>query len=60
MTLAPNVVKGLSQAVFAFWDTRHQQLSRQADIGRSDQGTRGSVTGGKQMDGFVKLFGNSS
>ena len=42
-----------SDAVRAFWDTRAAQAAAQELRGVSDQGTRGSVTGGKQLDGFV-------
>ena len=46
---------GISKAVRHFWDTRSGQAKKQQDAGRSDQGARGAVTGGKQMDGFVLL-----
>ncbi len=42
-----------SEAVGYFWHTRARQASRQEQRGASDQGTRSSVTGGKQMDGFI-------
>ena len=42
-----------SDAVRYFWHTRLSQASQQEERGISDQGTRSSVTGGKQMDGFV-------
>lgn len=38
-----------------FWATRNNQSLRQSESGRSDQGSRGAVTGGKQMDAFVDL-----
>jgi len=46
---------GISKAVRHFWETRSGQVKKQQDAGRSDQGSRGAVTGGKQMDGFVLL-----
>lgn len=46
---------GITNAVKQFWDTRSGQARKQQDSGRSDQGSRGAVTGGKQMDGFVLL-----
>ena len=46
---------GLAGAVRHFWETRDGQARKQQDAGRSDQGARGAVTGGKQMDGFVSL-----
>lgn len=46
---------GITKAVRHFWETRSGQARRQQDAGRSDQGSRGAVTGGKQMDGFVLL-----
>lgn len=42
----------LADAVAFFWDTRRGQFSR----GVHDQGNRGAVTGGKQLDGFVDLI----
>lgn len=46
---------GVTEAVRHFWNTRAGQAKKQVDSGRSDQGARGAVTGGKQMDGFVSL-----
>lgn len=46
---------GVDSAVRHFWKTRSGQAQRQQEAGRSDQGARGAVTGGKQMDGFVRL-----
>ena len=46
---------GIAKAVRHFWETRSNQAKKQQDAGRSDQGSRGAVTGGKQMDGFVLL-----
>ncbi len=46
----------LSGAVRHFWKTRAAQKARQgAASGQRDQGNRTAVTGGKQLDGFVKL-----
>jgi hypothetical protein len=38
-----------------FWLTRNAQAGEQAKRGVTDQGARSAVTGGKQMDGFVKI-----
>lgn len=38
-----------------FWLTRQQQSTRQGDTADRDRGARGAVTGGKQMDRFVRL-----
>ena len=46
---------GIAKAVRHFWNTRSGQAKKQQDAGRTDQGSRGAVTGGKQMDGFVLL-----
>lgn len=43
-----------SDAVSAFWAMRSRQSKEQRRRGVSDQGGRGTVTGGRQMDGFVK------
>lgn len=46
----------VKDAVKNFWATRDGQATRQSLTGRRDQGARGAVTGGKQMDGFVNLI----
>lgn len=45
-----------SKAVAHYWRTRTSQRSKQKKGGRADQGRRGAVTGGAQMDGFIDLF----
>lgn len=50
------LMSGITKAVRHFWETRSDQARKQQDTGRSDQGSRGAVTGGKQMDGFVLLM----
>lgn len=45
----------LRDAVRHFWQTRQHQSSRQGDADDRDRGSRGAVTGGKQMDGFIRL-----
>lgn len=42
-------------AVELYWHARLQQARKQAQAGRSDQGARGAVTGGRQMTGFASL-----
>ena len=42
-------------AVRHFWLTRQQQATRQQGGTDRDRGSRGAVTGGKQMDGFIDL-----
>jgi len=55
-----NIPKDLNQrietAVEYFWQTRTGQISKQESSGTKDQGNRGAVTGGKQLDGFVNLI----
>lgn len=51
-----NLDAGLRDAVRHFWLTRQSQSSRQVDDEAKDRGARGAVTGGKQMDGFVRLI----
>lgn len=46
---------GVRDAVRHFWRTRVDQSSRQGDETDKDRGSRGAVTGGKQMDGFTRL-----
>lgn len=44
------------EAVAHFWQTRKAQQTSQKQSGRRDQGSRGAVTGGAQMDGFLLLL----
>lgn len=48
--------KDIKKAIKHFWDTRSNQLSKQKNSNSSDQGSRGAVTGGKQLDGFIELL----
>ncbi|MBI2433031.1 MAG: restriction endonuclease [Candidatus Hydrogenedentes bacterium] len=50
-----NLDGGIREAVRHFWLTRQQQSTRQGGEGDADRGARGAVTGGKQMDGFIRL-----
>ncbi|MFO7973533.1 MAG: PaeR7I family type II restriction endonuclease [Candidatus Hydrogenedentota bacterium] len=43
-------------AVTHFWQVREAQATKQKKSGKIDQGFRGSVTGGAQMDGFIGAF----
>ena len=43
------------EAVAHYWRTRSTQRKRQQQTGKLDQGLRGAVTGGAQMDGFIRL-----
>lgn len=43
-------------AVQRFWTTREAQIKLQKRRKVRDQGTRGAVTGGKQLDGFLDLL----
>lgn len=45
----------IASAIAFFWNTRNGQIVRQTQSGVHDQGNRGAVTGGKQLDGFVEL-----
>lgn len=57
MTLSAEQLRArITEAVAHFWRTRAQQSSRQRSSGSTDQGARGAVTGGAQMDGFIHLF----
>ena len=47
----------VSEAVMMFWQMREQQRNKQgSSTGMKDYGLRGSVTGGKQLDGFIVLL----
>lgn len=45
----------VSKAVAFYWSTRKKQSDKQTTSGRADQGARSAVTGGAQMDGFIRL-----
>lgn len=42
-------------AIKAFWQARDDAKTKQKESGKSDQGERAGVTGGKNMDGFSDL-----
>lgn len=46
---------GIKAAVQHFWNTREKQSTRQGLEEDRDRGSRAAATGGKQMDGFVRL-----
>lgn len=47
----------VEEAVRHFWRTRQRQAQNQGRVsGRKDYGSRGAVTGGKQIDGFTRLM----
>jgi hypothetical protein len=43
------------EAVMAFWGNREAARQKQIESGKADQGERGGVTAGKNMDGFLAL-----
>ena len=43
------------EGVKTFWGSRTKAKQRQEESGKEDQGERGSVTSGKNMDGFLDL-----
>lgn len=45
-----------AEAVAAFWSGRDQQLQKQLESGKKDQGSRGAATGGKHFDGMLLLL----
>jgi type II restriction enzyme len=47
--------KKAREAVKAFWGNREAARQKQIEAGKSDQGERAGVTGGKNMDGFIAL-----
>ncbi|MBI3259659.1 MAG: hypothetical protein HYZ54_09325 [Ignavibacteriae bacterium] len=44
-----------TQAVKHFWNNRYSAKDRQTQLGKIDQGSRGAVTAGTNMNGFVNL-----
>jgi hypothetical protein len=51
-----NYQKKAAESVKAFWGNRDAALKKQIEAGKTDAGSRGAVTGGKNMDGFVALM----
>ncbi len=43
------------EAIKSFWKTRDDAKEKQKAAGKTDQGERAGVTGGKNMDGFANL-----
>jgi len=52
----PDYDKQVTKAVKAFWKNREAAHQKQASSGKADAGTRGAVTAGKNMDGFVSFL----
>ncbi len=50
-----NYEERAKSAVQLFWGNRESAAARQEENGRVDAGSRGAVTAGKNMDGFVDL-----
>lgn len=46
------------EAIKHFWRTRTDQSSKQTIAEARDRGSRAAVTGGKQMDGFIRVVRN--
>ncbi len=46
----------VEKAVRHFWDIREKQGKNQGNSSEKDRGARASVTGGKQLDGFIQLL----
>lgn len=51
-----NYEKKAAQSVKAFWGNRKAAHQKQLEAGKTDAGSRGAVTAGKNMDGFVALM----
>jgi hypothetical protein len=54
--LIESMKNNISNAVAHYWQTRKAQREKQKKRGISDAGLRSAVTGGAQMDGFIRLF----
>lgn len=48
--------KKAREAIQAFWGNRDKARQKQQEVGKIDAGERGSVTAGKNMDGFIALI----
>ena len=56
MKLPKDLEHRIQDSIRYFWQTREKQHKQQEESGKTDQGSRSAVTGGKQMDGFVELI----
>lgn len=56
-TVLPTLVERLREAIRTFWNARQEQGERQGGDNEDarDRGGRSAVTGGKHMDGFIRL-----
>lgn len=59
-TMLERLEEQLREAVAHFWSERDKQAQRQGgkDRKKKDRGSRGAVTGGKHIDGFIRLIFN--
>jgi hypothetical protein len=48
--------KEIKSGIKHFWNTRNDQKTNQTGKGIGDLSNRGSVTGGKQLNGFIDLL----
>ena len=55
-TILHKINERVGKAVANYWLIRDSQKQKQKTSGRKDQGARGAVTGGAQMDGFISLL----
>lgn len=55
MRIPGDLDRRLKKVAKCFWETRGRQISRQKSLGIEDSGSRGAVTGGRQLDGFIRL-----
>ncbi len=53
--MVENLNLKVKEAVKYFWEIRESQKEKQKTSGKKDQGSRGAVTGGAQLDGFINL-----
>ena len=51
-----NYQKKAAESVKAFWGNRDAAHKKQIEAGKAEAGSRGAVTAGKNMDGFVALL----
>lgn len=56
LLIPEDITTRIEDAIEFFWKTRTKQIEKQIDSNVHDQGNRGAVTGGKQLDGFVNLI----
>ncbi len=50
------IEEAFENAIRSYWEVRRSQAAKKADLGLTDAGTRGEVTGGAHLDALSQMF----